>query len=92
MEMEIALTQGKEEELFGDLRPLILIDTESTCNTFMSPNMLEDIRAAKLKLSMGTNAGMKKITVDGRLPGWGRVWFDSGGMANCRIFKNYELE
>ena len=67
---------------FTELKDEILLDTGSTLGaTFMNPGV-RGIKASKTPIKMSTNAGVKLLTSEGEVPGFGMAWFDPTQMAN----------
>ena len=54
----------------------------------MNPDFVTEIRPANLPLKMSTNAGAKMLTVSGKVPGFGSVYFDPSQMANIFGFSH----
>ena len=69
-----------------NLKEYILIDTGFTVDTLMNPNFVTDIKASKKKLAMSTNAGVKEITLQANVNGYGNVWYDTDQIANIFSF------
>ena len=78
---------------FNGLKDVILLDTGSSIEaTFMNPDFVQDIRPAKKILKMATNAGTKKITMEGDVPGFGEVCYDPSQMANIIGFRHLAMK
>ncbi|VEU43169.1 unnamed protein product, partial [Pseudo-nitzschia multistriata] len=62
----------------------ILLDSQATCNCICNPRLLRDIREHPdgERIRIHCNAGSVLITKVGDLPGFGRVWYQEGGLAN----------
>jgi len=71
---------------FDYLSEQIALDSGSSIDTFKNPDMVTDIRPAKEPMGMSTNAGTKKMTLQGTVPDHGKVWFDDSYIANIFSF------
>ena len=66
-----------------NLKDMIILDSGSTIKaTFMNPKFLTNIRKSDNPIIMQTNAGVRKIELEGDLEGFGTVRFDSEQRAN----------
>ena len=55
----------------------IILDTGSTiAGTIMNPDFVTNVQPASRPITMSTNAGSKRMTVEGTVPGFGPVYFD----------------
>ncbi|MGL4350647.1 MAG: hypothetical protein ACRCT2_08825, partial [Plesiomonas shigelloides] len=71
------------------LNNTILLDTGSTISgTMMNPDFVTDIRPATKPITMSTNAGTKRLTMSGCVPGFGSVYYDPEQMANIFGFSH----
>ena len=69
--------QGNNEGTYDFLIDTIIIDSGSTIKaTFMNPRFLTNIRKSENPIIMQTNAGVRKIELEGDLEGFGVVKFD----------------
>ena len=65
------------------LEDTIILDTGSTISgTVMNPNFVTNVKSADKPITMSTNAGSKRLTMTGTVPGFGPVYFDPEQMAN----------
>ena len=65
----------------------IILDTGSTLPaTFMSPDMVTNIKDSRYPLVMNTNAGSKMLTKQADVRGFGKAWLDEDQMANIFRF------
>ena len=78
---------GKKEKVWCHLRDLILLDSGSTCHTFMNPDLVKWIRKSDNPINMSTNVGSKKIDVEGSVPPLNVVQFVTGGLANVTALR-----
>ncbi|VEU34053.1 unnamed protein product [Pseudo-nitzschia multistriata] len=75
----------QESHSEGGVNPnWILLDSESSCNLIVNPDLLENIRVAPNGQTMHIycNSGIAKTNMIGELPGFGKVWYYDGGIAN----------
>ena len=83
---ELAHNQASK---FGHLKDVFILDTGSTISaTIMNPDLITNIKPSKTTLAMATNAGTKKMDVEGNIIGYGSAWFDSTQMANIFGFSH----
>ena len=74
---------------FDHLKNTFILDTGSTINaTVMNPNMIYDVRRSKHPTIMATNAGNKKMELEGNIAGFGVAKFDPDQMANILGFSH----
>ena len=67
----------------------IILDTGSTISgTIMNPDFVTNVQPASRPITMSTNAGSKRMTVEGTVPGFGPVYFDDTQMANIFSFSS----
>ena len=72
-----------QRQKFSHLDNKILLDNGSTiAATFMNPNLLTNIRVSKQPIVMRTNAGAKKMNLEGDLDGFGPAIYDPNCIAN----------
>jgi hypothetical protein len=65
------------------LHDKIVLDTGSTISgTIMNPDFVTNIMSASKPITMSTNAGSKRLTMCGEVPGFGPVYYDDTQMAN----------
>jgi hypothetical protein len=67
---------------YGSLKDVILIDSGSVMDTFMNPDFVTDIHISKKPLLMSTNAGSKRINLEGNVMSYGKVYYDPDQLAN----------
>ena len=77
--------QSQAQEQLGDM---FLLDTGSTFDSIVNPDFVTEIRASKHGLQMATNAGVKRVTTEADVPGYGRTWYNNDGIANIFSFAN----
>jgi hypothetical protein len=56
----------------------------------MNPKLLSDIKATRRPLTMVTNAGHKKMSLKGKVNGFGDAWYDPDQIANIFGFAKLE--
>ena len=61
---------------------LVLLDSQSTCDVFVNPAFLRNIRKCKWTLKLRTQSGVCNINMIGDFPGVGVVWYYPEGVAN----------
>jgi hypothetical protein len=65
------------------LKDVILLDSGSSIGaTFMNADLVTNIKMAKQPVAMNTNAGTKVIGLEGKVKGFGTVYYDPSMMAN----------
>jgi hypothetical protein len=67
---------------YGSLKDVIIIDSGSVMDTFMNPDFVTDIHVSKKPLLMSTNAGSKRINLEGNVMSYGKVYYDPDQLAN----------
>ena len=74
-----------------DLRHLLLLDNQSTCDIFCNPNLLKNIHLTPNSMSVKGNGD--SITTDKivYLKNYGDVWFDEGAITNILTIVRYTL-
>ena len=88
-ESQMVHKQSHQAKKFDDLGDMILIDSGSSVKaTFMNPDLLTDIKPSKKTLNMRTNAGSKRITMEGQVKGFGTTWYDPDSIANIFAFSH----
>lgn len=60
----------------------VLLDNQSTHDTFYNCSLLKNIREAENLIHVSTNAGVLSYTQEGMLPGYGWVYYNPDGIAN----------
>jgi hypothetical protein len=79
----------KQQSKWTSLAGKIILDTGSTISaTIMNPDFLTDIRPATKPMTMSTNAGSKRLSMVGNIPGFGTAYFDPTGIANIFGFSH----
>ena len=81
----IELVQGQTttKPKFDYLKDVIILDSGSTiAGTFMNPDLVSKIRVSRSPIGMATNAGNKKLSLEGQVDGFGTVYYDPSQMAN----------
>ena len=74
---------------YAQLGDKLMLDTGSTINaTIKNKDFLTDIRTSKNPIVMATNAGMKRMNLDGDLAGFGVAKYDSEQIANILGFSH----
>ena len=63
-------------------RTWILLDSQSTVDVFHNASLLKNIRTITSVMEIRCNAGVRRTSQVGDLPGYGRVWYDPGSIAN----------
>eukprot|EP00536_Pseudo-nitzschia_multiseries_P000330 jgi/Psemu1/757/gm1.757_g len=79
---EYLFTQSKSE---GGVNPYwILLDSESSLNLIVIPELVTNIREAPNNgfMNIHCNSGVSRTNLIADLPGFGVVWFYEGGLAN----------
>jgi hypothetical protein len=61
---------------------LILLGNQSTIDVFCNKHLLKDVHRTNQSMSIHCNAGVKVTSKIGTLPGYGKVWYHSNGIAN----------
>jgi hypothetical protein len=79
--------QGSEGKVEKDF---ILLDNQSTHDTFYNPGLLRNITKAGGSVIIRANGGHIKYEHTGVLPGYGTVWFNPAGIANIRYLGRVE--
>ncbi len=65
------------------LKNVIILDTGSSIpGTFANPDLVHNVRPAKQKIGMQTNAGHSVLDVQADVPDFGSVYYDSNHVAN----------
>ena len=76
-------TQGKTNKHAINLTKKLMLDSGSTIKaTIQNSDFLTNIRTSENPIVMSTNAGYKKMGLDGDLPGIGVVKYDGDQLAN----------
>ena len=81
---------------FNDLKHVFLLDSGSTIGgTIMNADFVTDVKPSKSPIGMRTNTGGKSLTVEAKVPGFGKVWYDPEQMANIfglsKLVKQYRV-
>ena len=66
----------------------VLLDSGSTISIFKDKHLVENIRTAKNKLMLYTNAGKKIISKEADIPGYGSVFYDKEAITNIFALKD----
>ncbi len=73
----------------------LLLDNQSTVDVFSNGDLLQDIHEVDQTLTIRCNAGAKTTNWQGRLPGYGWVWYYPHGIANIlslsRVKERYRV-
>jgi hypothetical protein len=65
-----------------DMRNLILLDKQSTVDTFCNPDYVTNIRPAKTPMILVSNTGEKRVTQEAEVANYGKVWYNPRGVTN----------
>ena len=60
----------------------VLLNNQSTVEVFSNRRLLKNIRKSDRELAIFSTGGRKNKILQGDLPGYGIVWFRSGGITN----------
>ena len=71
-----------------DLRHLLLLDNQSTCDIFCNPKLLKNIHSTPNSMSVKRNCGSITTNKIGYLKNYGDVWFDERAITNILFLKN----
>ena len=72
-----------------DMKDWIIIDCGSTMKaTFCNPNFLTEVRKSSSPVIMRTNAGHRRIELEGDMPGFGTCHYDPNFIANILGFNH----
>ena len=71
-----------------DLRHLLLLDNQSTCDIFCNPKLLKNIHSTPNSMSIKGNGGRITTNKIGYLKNYGKVWFDEHAITNIFCLKN----
>ena len=72
----------------NDLRHLLLLDNQYTCDIFCNPKLLNNIHTTSNTMSVKGNGGSITTNKIGHLKYYGNVWFDERAITNIRCLKN----
>lgn len=64
----------------------VLLDNQSTTDSFSNPDLLKDIHEVRGSLTIHTQAGKAVTKLRGMVPGYGEVWYCPNGIANILSF------
>ena len=71
------------------LEDTFILDTGSTISgTVMNPHFVTNVMPATKPITMSTNAGSKRLTMTGTVPGFGGVYYDPEQVANIFGFSH----
>ena len=71
-----------------DLRHLLLLDNQSTCDFFCNPKLLKNVHPTPNTMSVKGNGGSITTKKIGYLKNYGDVWFDERAITNILCLKN----
>ena len=83
---------GTRSKVWCHLRDLILLDSGSTCHTFMNSDLVKNLRKSNRPINMSTNVGSTKIDMEGDVPPLNKVHFDPSGIANVAALGKIMLQ
>jgi hypothetical protein len=66
----------------------VLLDNQSTTDSFSNPDLLKDIHEVRGSLTIHTQAGKAVTKLRGTVPGYGKVWYCPDGIANILSLAN----
>jgi hypothetical protein len=66
----------------------VLLDNQSTTDSFSNPDLLSDIHEVGGSLTIHTQAGKATTKLRGTVPGYGEVWYCPDGIANILSLAN----
>ena len=73
----------------GHIKPTwFLIDKQSNVGVFSNRRLLKNIRKLDRSLAIFSTGGWTTTNLQGDLPGYGKVWFHPGGIANILSHSN----
>ena len=71
-----------------DLRHLLLLYNQLTCNIFCNPKLLKNIHSTPNSMSVKGGSGRITTNKIGYLKNYGKVWFDERAITNILCLKN----
>ena len=71
-----------------NLRHLLLLENQSTCDIFCNPKLLKNIHSTPNSMSVKGNGGSITTNKIGYLKNYGKVWFDERAITNILYLKN----
>ena len=71
-----------------DLRHLLLLDNQWTCDIFCNLKLLKNIHTTSNTMIVKVNGGSITTNKIGHLKHYGDVWFDERAITNILCFKN----
>ena len=72
-----------------DLNDVIVLDTGSSFSgTFMNTKFVEDIKSTTQPVTLMSNAGYRKVTKEGNVPGFGKAYYHPNFIANILGFSH----
>ena len=69
-------------------RDWVLLDNQSTTDSFSNPKLLRDIHEVGGSLTIHTQVGKATTKLRGTVPGYGEVWYCPDGIANILSLAN----
>ena len=70
------------------MKDWLLLDSQSTTDTFRDQSQLKNIKSTGTKLFLKTNGGTLVTNKKGYLPGYGEVWYHERAVTNILSLNN----